>query len=167
MTSQAKVAASRANARASTGPKTADGRRRSACNALQHGLSRPFYSDPACSERVAKLAGEIAGPNSNFETQQLAFRVAEAQIDLWRARHMRHQLLSQALGDLSYSGSSYSRMPEVETNVAVPCSRGTDPLLERIDQLMRLDRYERRALLRCKIATRAFDEARQRGTNSV
>jgi hypothetical protein len=42
--------------RASTGPKTAQGRTRSAWNALRHALSVPVYSDKALSEEVEALA---------------------------------------------------------------------------------------------------------------
>jgi len=40
----------RANARASTGPKTAQGRARSARNTFRHALSLSVYSDPHSSE---------------------------------------------------------------------------------------------------------------------
>src|SRR5262245_6546369 len=43
------------------GPKTTQGRTRSARNALRHALSPPVYSDPALSEEVEALAREIAG----------------------------------------------------------------------------------------------------------
>ena len=102
MTTASKIHANRANARASTGPKTADGRARSARNALRHALSLPVYSNPALSEEVETLAREIAGPDANAETKELARRVAEAQIDLRRVRYARHKLLSDALADPHY-----------------------------------------------------------------
>jgi hypothetical protein len=70
MISARKVSANRANARASTGPKTASGRARAARNALCHGLSLPVYSDPALSEELEALAREIAGqtPTPKSET---------------------------------------------------------------------------------------------------
>jgi hypothetical protein len=61
LTSEAKIKANRANARASTGPKTAEGRARAARNAHRHGLSLPLYCDPALSEEVEALGREIAG----------------------------------------------------------------------------------------------------------
>ena len=64
MTSAAKVQANRANARASTGPKTTAGRRRSAGNALRHGLSLPVYSDPTLFAEVEALAHDIAGTDA-------------------------------------------------------------------------------------------------------
>jgi hypothetical protein len=102
LTSDRKIKANRANARASTGPKTAQGRARTARNALRHALSLPVCSNPALSEEVETLAHEIAGPDANAETQDLARQVAEAQIDLRRVRCARHKLLSDALADPHY-----------------------------------------------------------------
>jgi hypothetical protein len=104
LTSDRKIKANRANARASTGPKTARGRARAAQNALRHGLSLPVCSDSALSEDIEALAREIAGPDSNARIQELARPVAEAQIDLCRVRNARHQLLSNALSDPSHVG---------------------------------------------------------------
>ena len=58
MTSARKLRSNRENARSSTGPKTANGRRRSARNALRYGLSLPVLSDPILSQEVAALARE-------------------------------------------------------------------------------------------------------------
>ena len=102
MTSERKIRANRANARASTGPKTAQGRSHASRNALRHALSLPVSSDPVLSEEVEALAREFVGTDANAEIKELARRVAEAQIDLHRVRHARHQLLSQALSDPDY-----------------------------------------------------------------
>ena len=102
MTGDRKIRANRANAQASTGPKTTRGRSHAARNALRHALSRPVYSDPVWSEEVEALAREIIGAGTNAEIQELARRIAEAQIDLRRVRYARHQILSQALSDPDY-----------------------------------------------------------------
>ena len=57
MTSERKIRANRANAWASTGPKTAQGGSHSARNALRHALSLPVYS---ASER--RSAGSRPNP---------------------------------------------------------------------------------------------------------
>ena len=88
MTGDRKISANRANAQASTGPKTARG--------------LPVYSDPVLCKEVEALAREIIGTDSNLEIHELARRIAEAQIDLRRVRHVRHQILSQALSDPDY-----------------------------------------------------------------
>jgi hypothetical protein len=183
MTSERKIRANRANARASIGPKTALGRARSARNSLRHGLSRPVYSDPVWSPEVETLAREIAEPDANTEIQGLARRVAEAQIGLRRVRNARHQLLSRALSNPHYESRADTRekmrliasvlrpnapdmpiaaverfvtsMPEGPLKFALILS-------QEARQLAAMDRYERRALSRRKFAIRALDEARQR-----
>ena len=109
MTSERKIRANRANARTSTGPKTARGRSHAARNALRHALSLPVYCDPALSKEVEALAREIIGTDANPEMQESARRIAEAQIDLRRVRYARHQLLSQALSDPDYESDGMIR----------------------------------------------------------
>ena len=99
LTTDRKIKANRANAQASTGPKTAQGRGRAARNALRHGLSLPVCSNPALSDEVETLAREIAGPRANMQIQELARQFADAEIDLRRVRNARHQLLSRTLAE--------------------------------------------------------------------
>jgi hypothetical protein len=72
-------------------------------------LSLPVYSDPALSAEVEALTREIIGTDADPEKQQLARRIAEAQIDLRRVRHARHHLLSQALSDPDYESEGMLR----------------------------------------------------------
>ena len=181
MTSDDKTKANRANARASTGPKTADGRARVARNALRHALSLPVCSNPALSEEMETLAREIAGPDANAETQDRARHVAEAQVDLRRVRYARHKLLSDALADPHYDNwrekmavlrnllrkKNAPNLP-VDDLRAFLKSMPQGPhklatiLSQEAKRLLAMDRYERRALSRRNLAIRAFDEARRR-----
>jgi hypothetical protein len=183
LTSDHKIKANRANAQASTGPKTANGRARATRNALRYGLSLPVCSNPALSEEVETLAREIAGSGANAETQELARRVAEAQIDLRRVRYARHQFLSDTLSDQYYDSHANMRMkvkvigrllraraPDTSMEALVKFVTSTPQgphkfaknLSQEAKRLLAMDRYERRAISRRKSAIRAFAEIRRR-----
>jgi hypothetical protein len=170
VTSERKIRANRANARASTGPKTAQGRLHARRNALRHALSLPVSSDPAFSEDVEALARQLIGTNASAEIKELARRIAETQIDLRRVRLARHQLFSQALGDPDPESEGMPRTtsvlvwPDNVVEFLRPTPDGSSKfatiLADRTRRLLALDRYERRALSRRKFAIRAFDAAR-------
>ena len=179
MTSAAKIRANRANARASTGPKSTLGRARSAQNALRHALSRPVDADPSLSKQVDTLACEIAGPHPQPEILQIARRVAEAQIDLRRVHDARLQFLSDKLREPFYEfaesrqakvsllGKLLQDSPDIPAYVvAFVTATPQGPakfsliLVQEIKRLQAFDRHERRALSRRKFAIRDLDGAR-------
>jgi hypothetical protein len=109
VTSARKLNANRANARASTGPRTAAGKKRATRNALRHGLSLSVLGNPTLSAEAANLAREIAGEGATPDILELARWVAEAQIDLIRIRQARHDLLSRDLNDPEFRPHKYSK----------------------------------------------------------
>jgi hypothetical protein len=127
------MAANRANALKSTGPRTAAGRAKSSRNSYRHGLSVPIAPD---SELVESLAQAIAGedqPEAAREDQLEAARaLAAAQLELTRIR---------------------------EAKVAATPT-GLDQMLDPqvLARLCAIGRYERLALSLRKAAKRRLDE---------
>ncbi len=171
----ARERANRQNAKRSTGPRTKEGKSRVAQNALSHGLSIPIESNTSQSPQIHALARLMAPEEGDEVFYAVAYRVAEAQFDLKRIRDARLKLLSdpqthrikvcrrvnikllKALCRLQ--GKTFEEELEKIYN---PGSINDDTPLENMigdvaPELMRLDRYERRAFSRLKKAMREFE----------
>ena len=166
MTSGRKIEANRANGRKSRGPRTAEGRVRASQNARRHGLTLPVMADPALSKEVTAVAREFAGDATDPNILREARIIAVAQIELARIRRAKLDVLAR------HTSAAQARDRERTTEAAPTKARGKLPLpakhasneegsLEALDQLLKIDRYERRVLSKRKFAIRRFDAARK------
>ena len=119
MATDKQIAANRANALRSTGPKTAAGRAKSSRNALRHGLSLPTEMDADELAKFHTLEAALAGDRADEDRQRAVAEMAQAQFELLRVRKVRAAMLAAA--DLE----------------------GGDP--KSLQSLLALDRYERYA----------------------
>jgi hypothetical protein len=139
MASPRKIVANRRNAQHSTGPRTAKGKSRSKRNALRHGLAVTLPTIGASGREVERLASAIAGQDSDPCRRYFAVMAAEAELELRRVRAVRLSSL----------------IPQTPAGSPPPDSQQkTENLAATLPNLLRLDRYERRALSRRNRALR-------------
>ena len=95
MTSEKKIAANRRNAQKSTGPRSSAGKRRTRRNAYRHGLTAGVTSSAKHSERIERLAREIAGNATDVLTLEYARDAAQAELDLAQIRRVKIALIER------------------------------------------------------------------------
>jgi hypothetical protein len=93
MASEKQIAANRANAKRSTGPKTPAGKMASSRNAFRHGLSSPLQLNPIVARKVdAIIAHALASGEADQDRLASAADFARVQLELLRIRATRTQL---------------------------------------------------------------------------
>ena len=132
MASAKQIAANRANAQRSTGPKTAWGKMKSSRNSFRHGLSCPLPPDLATSSEVDALARALTPRDAGDAEWTSAVEFATAQIELLRIRTIRTELLRAV--DLGHLDT------------------------RKLQRLASLDRYERYAHTRRRRASLKFGD---------
>jgi hypothetical protein len=119
MATEKQIAANRANAKKSTGPRSLAGKLKSSRNAYRHGLSSPSRLDPVMSAQTEVIVRALIGGDENEEKVRAATEFATAHLELLRIRSMRADLM--AMVDLA------------------------QPDIQELQRLAALDRYERYA----------------------
>ena len=146
MASERQRQANARNAARSTGPHTTAGKRRSSKNALRHGLAVPVWQNRELSDEALELSNAIIAEHG-LEAFGLARAIGEAQAALDRVHLVRGELFNEFFDRLDrrklggHTGSY--QIPSETLDVA-------------LNRLMKLERYERRALSRRRSAVRAL-----------
>lgn len=169
MTSSARCRANRENARRSTGPRTAAGKRRSSGNARRHGLAIPIEAIPQLDAEAEQLAQVLAGDRPSEARLQVARRMAEAEVDLRRIRQARHEAIRLMVEDpqawvdqttprFHFVKAVRKDWSQVLIALRLAQADATNARMLALSAwsrtLDRLQRYERRALSRRKTAAR-------------
>jgi hypothetical protein len=133
MVSSRKTAANRRNAQHSTGPRTARGKGRAKHNALRHGLAVTLSATGSIDRDIERLALRITGANPDPCRWHFAIIAAEAELDLRQVRAVRLSWLASKTPPSSSPGDQDQERNGLATS---------------LPNLLRLERYERRALSR-------------------
>lgn len=140
MATEKQIAANRANAKRSTGPKTAAGKRRSSRNAYRHGLSGPVLWDPAILAKVDSTARDCFEEPAAEDQLTSAADFFRAQIDLLRIGAIR-----------------------TEKWASISQKEGEDFNPKDLKRLAALDRYERYAFTKRRKASQKLQFREQTG----
>jgi hypothetical protein len=159
MTSTKRSEANRRNAKRSTGPCTASGKYRSRGNALRHGLLSKALAAAEYTAKTEELARRIAQEHGKLENSTEARIIAEADMAILNILRSRAKLLNAMPTDENNSESNEAlpgtvRAPQVSIRRSTKQSHLAVSYLTEIQQLLALDRYEQRAILRRRHALR-------------
>jgi hypothetical protein len=138
------IAANRRNARRSTGPRSRAAKKRSSQNSFRHGLSAGATVDAERIKRVETLARKIAGAKTDFVTLECARTIAQAQFDLAQVGRVKLALMSL----IKEFRGSQMRQGDAAAKPTIAPNSNADSIQRALSELIRLDRYERRAAVR-------------------
>jgi hypothetical protein len=184
--SERQIAANRRNAQNSTGPRSGAGKRRASRNSYRHGLTSATTSSAEWAKCVERLAREIAGDTSDVIILEYARTAAEAEFDLAQICRVKVAIIErimafgqanrqrtfQSLAQFKRFFSGLDRGELVLPNPvdAAPAMSETEPersaeaVRRALPELIKLDRYERRAAARRSRALHIFLEHKKNQT---
>jgi hypothetical protein len=168
MANDRQIEANRRNAAKSTGPRSGVGKKRAARNAYRHGLSLGLTSSAAMAKQVDSLARKFAGNAKSEVVLRFARDAAEAALELERIRKVKIALIERvlAVGAVAPTkpfGSAKETIRHLRLVLAdkamlkepiddlatLPSEeplRSAEALRRALPDLLRLDRYEGRAI---------------------
>ena len=186
MATERQIAANRRNARRSTGPRSAAGRKRSSRNSLRHGLAAGVATTAERLNHIERLARKIAGASADVVTLGNARTLAEAAFEIAQIRRVKVALISrvvtfggfetpdaletvalqvkQLLRSIKRGELAPPNRAEIPAMPATDPERTTEAIRRALPELIKLDRYERRAAVRRARALRSFLEWKIRNT---
>jgi hypothetical protein len=178
MSSDRQIAANRRNARRSTGPRSAAGRRRSSRNSFRHGLAAGLATSAEHIKYIERLARKIAGASPDILTLESARTFAQAEFELAQIRRVKVALISRVMvfGGLETPDDDFQSpgqikrflkglkrgeliLPHRIETAAMPTTdpeRTTEAIRRALPELIKLGRYERRAAARRASAMHIF-----------
>jgi len=179
MASERQLTANRRNAANSSGPRSAGGKKRASQNAYRHGLAAAIPLAPQFAAEIERLAGKMLEGRDSPIAHAYARSAAERSVEIARVRHAKVALIETivAFGAENLQPALDPNAQAPDLNLTDPRNRGVradtavpgvaapapsapqqlephDEALRRaLPELMKLDRYERRAASR---RSRAF-----------
>jgi len=162
MATQKQIEANRRNARKSTGPRSASGKKRASGNAYRHGLSRPMLGAEH-RRAVEALASRILDDHGNAKDLHAlasAREIAEAEFELARVQRSKVAQIEAAWAAQCFLGATLGNMrPKCAVDTPMPeeePQRTAEAVRRVLPDLARLARYEARASKRRDRAIRAL-----------
>jgi hypothetical protein len=175
MATQRQITANRRNARKSTGPRSGAGKSRASRNSYRHGLSVGGAASAELPKRVDVLADKIAGNGADATVLELSRAAAQAEFDLAQIRRVRVALINRMLdfGEFEIQNplGTFRQIKRIlnlidrglpwDLNAPAPPQmpssepeRSAEAVRRALPELLKLDRYERRATARRDCAAR-------------
>jgi hypothetical protein len=186
MATERQIIANRRNGRNSTGPRSGAGKARASHNAYRHGLSAKIAPGADRAKRIEQLARQFAGGAADGLALELARAAAHAAFDVADARQAKLALLErlQADGNRDSPVSALTALhadgrPEAfeaarifakpdgffaeprkaaTTKPSARPKRSDQAVGQGLSELRKLDRYERRAIVRRQRSLRALSK---------
>ena len=185
MASERQIAANQRNARRSTGPRSSAAKKRSAQNAYRHGLSASSGSLAAFAKQLERLTHKIAGNTTDVIVLERARAAAQAELDLARVRRAKVALIecvaafanlhpSQLFGTgiknvrptnafdqtkVTHDQTKVTQAQPIDSAATMPSpepDRSAEAIRRALPDLLKLNRYERRASARRDRAIRTI-----------